>query len=77
MPENAVTVGLILPELTRSVAEEHLEELAKLVESAGGSVVASVIAKRPSPDPATYIGSGKAEELKKIAGENGDRKSVV
>ncbi|HEX7192308.1 MAG TPA: GTPase HflX [Thermoanaerobaculia bacterium] len=71
MPENAVTVGLILPELTRSVAEEHLEELAKLVESAGGSVVASVIAKRPAPDPATYIGSGKAEEIKKIAGENG------
>jgi GTP-binding protein HflX len=73
VPENAVTVGLILPELTRSVAEEHLEELAKLVESAGGSVVASVIAKRLAPDPATYIGSGKAEELKKIAGENGAR----
>ena len=71
MPENAVTVGLILPELTRSVAEEHLEELAKLVESAGGSVAASVIAKRPSPDPATYIGKGKAEELKKIAAETG------
>jgi GTP-binding protein HflX len=71
VPENAVTVGLVLPEMMRSVAEEHLEELAKLVESAGGSVAASVVAKRPAPDPATYIGSGKAEEIKKIAGENG------
>ena len=71
MPENAVTVGLILPELTRSVAEEHLEELAKLVESAGGSIAATVITKRGAPDPATYIGSGKAEEIKHIAGENG------
>lgn len=73
MPENALTVGLILPELTRSVAEEHLEELAKLVESGGGKVVATVVAKRPSPDPATYVGSGKAEEIKKIAAENGAR----
>ena len=73
MPENALTVGLILPELTRSVAEEHLEELAKLVESGGGRVVATVVAKRSSPDPATYVGSGKAEEIKKIAAENGAR----
>jgi GTPase len=71
VPEKAVTVGLILPELTRSVAEEHLEELAKLVESAGGRIVANVVAKRPAPDPATYVGKGKAEEIKRIAGQNG------
>jgi GTPase len=67
VPENVITVGLILPELTRSVTDEHLEELGKLVETAGGAVVATIVAKRPAPDPATYIGSGKAEELRRTA----------
>lgn len=67
MPENIITVGLILPEQTRTAVDEHLEELGKLVGSAGGTVVATLVGKRPSPDPASYIGSGKAEELKRIA----------
>jgi GTPase len=41
----------------------YLEELARLVETAGGVVVSSHIQKRDKPDPATYIGKGKAEEL--------------
>src|SRR5688572_18807699 len=36
--ENVIAVGLILPKLSQTVAEEHLEELTKLIESAGGSV---------------------------------------
>jgi GTP-binding protein HflX len=71
MPEKSIAVSLLLPSLTRATAEEHLEELAKLVESAGGEVVERVFAKRPSPDPATYIGSGKAEEVKSLAGKHG------
>ena len=67
MPENIITVGLILPDLTRSVSDEHLEELGKLVETAGGNIVATVVAKRPAPDPATFIGKGKAEEIKRLA----------
>jgi len=67
VPEHVITVGLILPELTRSVSDEHLEELSKLVESAGGNVTATVVAKRPAPDPATYVGKGKAEEIKRLA----------
>src|SRR5437868_15355258 len=67
VPENVITVGLLLPDLTRSVSDEHLAELGKLVESAGGVVVASVVAKRPAPDPAMYIGKGKAEEIKRLA----------
>ena len=70
MPEHVITVGLILREVTRSVVDEHLEELGKLVESAGGAVAASVIAKRPSPDPATYVGKGKAEEIKSLASKH-------
>ena len=71
MPENAIAVALILPDLTRSVAEEHLSELEKLIETAGGSVVDRVFAKRPRPDPATYVGSGKAEQLKSLAANAG------
>jgi len=64
--ENAIAVGLILPDVPKSVAEEHLEELTKLIETAGGSVAARVIAKRNAPDPAMYVGKGKADELKKL-----------
>jgi len=66
VPENAIAAGLVLPQLSRRVAEEHLEELEKLIESAGRTVVARVLGKRPSPDPATWIGSGKAEQVESL-----------
>src|SRR5688572_5839409 len=65
--ENVIAVGLILPKLPQTVAEEHLEELTKLIESAGGSVIKRIFAKRGAPDPGTYIGKGKAEEVKSLA----------
>jgi len=68
--ENVIAVGLILPDLPKTVAEEHVEELAKLIESAGGTLVAKLIAKRNAPDPATYIGKGKADELKWLVERN-------
>ena len=43
--------------------EESLDELASLAETAGAMVISRVIQNRQKPDPATYIGSGKAEEL--------------
>ena len=67
MIENVIAVGLLLPELTRSVAEEHLDELEQLIATAGGNVVGKVLARRPAPDPATFVGKGKAEEIKAIA----------
>jgi len=67
VPEKVIVVGVVLPDQSKHIAEEHLDELEKLVESAGGSVVASILAKRVKPDPATWVGSGKAEELKSIA----------
>jgi GTP-binding protein HflX len=66
VPEKVISVGLILPELTRGVAEEHLDELEQLIITAGGTVAAKMLAKRPAPDPATYVGSGKAEEIKQL-----------
>jgi GTPase len=68
--ENVIAVGLILPDLSRTVAEEHLEELAKLIESAGGTLRARILAKRPAPDPALYVGKGKADELRRLAEAN-------
>lgn len=65
--ENVIAVGLILPEVTKSTAEEHLEELVKLIESAGATVVATLLSKRNAPDAAMYVGKGKAEEIQKHA----------
>src|SRR6185436_16967960 len=65
--EKAIAVALVLPDLSRGIAEEHLAELEKLIESAGGEVAGRIVAKRTSPDPATYVGKGKAEELKAFA----------
>src|SRR5688500_999890 len=71
MPEKVVAAGLVLPQLTRRVAEEHLEELTKLIETAGGTVVSTILAKRNGPDPATFVGSGKAEEIGELAKSKG------
>ncbi|MBQ3574600.1 MAG: GTPase HflX, partial [Clostridia bacterium] len=44
-------------------SEDSLEELASLTETAGAIVITRVLQNRLKPDPATFIGSGKAEEL--------------
>jgi GTPase len=46
------------------VADEHIEELARLTDTAGGEVVAVVRQRLDSPHPRLYIGEGKAEELR-------------
>ncbi len=47
-------------------AERSMRELALLAETAGSQVLEGVIQRRDSPDPATYLGSGKAKELRAI-----------
>lgn len=47
-------------------AERSLKELALLAETAGSEVVDGVIQRRDAPDPATYVGSGKAKELRQL-----------
>ena len=47
-------------------ADRSLAELALLAETAGSLVLDGVIQRRDSPDPATYLGSGKAQELRDI-----------
>ncbi len=48
----------------RAGREPDLEELARLAESAGAVVVGRVVQKRPKPDPATFVGTGRVEALK-------------
>lgn len=63
-PERAVLVSVITPETTEAKAKEYLEELAFLVETAGGINEAVFTQKLAYPDRATFIGRGKLEEIK-------------
>jgi GTP-binding protein HflX len=48
-------------------SDESLDELALLADTAGAIVAMRELQRRPTPDPATYIGKGKAEELREVA----------
>lgn len=52
-------------------AERSMRELAQLAETAGTVVLDGLIQRRDKPDPATYIGSGKTLELKRIVAQTG------
>ena len=65
--EKIVVVGVVLPGTTEDEVEEHLDELALLIDTAGADVLERVVQRRGEPDPATYIGKGKAEELHQIS----------
>lgn len=69
--ENAIMVGVrIGPETHHGLAlEESLQELELLAETAGIEVVGSITQNLDSPNPRTYIGTGKLEELKLLAEE--------
>ncbi|MFI5676316.1 GTPase HflX [Streptomyces cellulosae] len=68
--ERVVLVG-VWTSGTADEAESSLAELAALAETAGALVCDGVIQRRQKPDPATYIGSGKAVELREIVEEAG------
>ncbi|WP_457072891.1 GTPase HflX [Mycobacteroides abscessus] len=63
--ERVVLVG-VWTEGTSQEAEASMAELAALAETAGSEVLEGLIQRRQKPDPATYIGSGKAIELREI-----------
>ena len=65
--EKIVLVGVTLPPETTEETEESLDELSALIETAGAEEVARVVQKRRAPDPPTFVGKGKAEELREIA----------
>ena len=61
--ERIILVGVTFPGGTQAVTEAGLDELARLVDTAGADVAGRIVQRRPAPDPATYVGRGKAEEL--------------
>ncbi len=64
--ERAVLVALITGDYSKEQVEEHLGELELLADTAGAEVVIKITQDRNRPDPATFIGSGKAEEIKQL-----------
>jgi GTP-binding protein HflX len=67
----AFLVGLVLPGQPGYLVEEHLDELAQLADTAGAVVVGRAVQSRKAPDPATFVGKGKAEEIGEAARELG------
>ena len=65
--ERVLLVGLVRGRGKRTEAEESLEELGSLAETAGGDVIDTLLQERRHPDAATFVGKGKAEEIAAIA----------
>ena len=61
-----VVLAAVWCEGTADDAENSMRELAALAETAGSEVLAGVVQRRSNPDPATYLGKGKAVELRDI-----------
>lgn len=71
-PERVVLVGLSCHQFgpDEDADAQTLAELRALVETAGGEVVAETLQNRPAPDARTFIGEGKADEVKALAEAN-------
>lgn len=61
--ERVVLVGLARSQGEVPTAESSLDELEQLADTAGADTVARIVQVRTSPDPATYVGKGKAREI--------------
>ncbi|HET8620429.1 MAG TPA: GTPase HflX, partial [Acidimicrobiales bacterium] len=67
--EKIVLVGVTIPPESVEETENSLDELALLVETAGADEVGRITQRRNAPDPPTYVGKGKADELRELAEE--------
>ena len=74
--ERIIIVGVTLGGADPDQTDADLAELALLVDTAGADVVGRVVQRRGSPDPATYLGKGKVEDLKELS-ESMDCDTVV
>ena len=61
--ERTILVGLITPDVSETQAEEYLDELAFLSETAGAEPVARFLQRLDTPHPATFVGKGKLDEI--------------
>ncbi len=65
--ERIVLVGVVFPWTAPHAVDDGLDELELLVDTAGADVVARSVQRRDAPDPATFIGKGKVEELHRLS----------
>jgi len=68
--ERVVLIG-VWAEGTFESVQRSMAELAQLAETAGSEVLDALVQRRDRPDPATYIGSGKLQELREIVASTG------
>ncbi len=68
--EKAILVGIVTPKERRASAEEHLEELGRLAETAGALVTRKFLQRVQAFNPATLIGEGKVSEIKSALEED-------
>ena len=67
----AILVGIVTRENSAEEVEKELDELARLLDTAGGEEFARLIQNKDTPDPRTMIGSGKIAELSELCKNNG------
>lgn len=68
-PETAILIGVFSLSIHRPRAEEHLDELALLADTAGATVIRKILQQRDKPEVFSYIGKGKLAELKALVEE--------
>ncbi len=67
----AILVGIVTRDTNGEEVEKELDELARLLDTAGGEEVARLVQNKETPDPRTVIGSGKIWELSELCRNNG------
>ena len=77
--ERAVLAGLAAASMEpeERSTEVSMEELAALVETAGGETAAMLIQQRPTPDPRCFIGDGKVREIKELIAQYTDAECEI
>lgn len=68
--EKAVLVGLITPQQNEVKANEYLDELAFLADTAGAATQKRFLQRVDYPNPRTFVGKGKLEEIKQYIEDN-------
>jgi GTP-binding protein HflX len=68
--ETCVLVGVITPEIKEDTANEYLDELEFLAETAGAITQKKFLQKLPMPNPRTFVGTGKLEEIREYIKEH-------
>lgn len=68
--EKAILIGLVTQQQNEDKAKEYLDELEFLAYTAGAEVIKRFLQKMEKPNPKTFIGSGKMEEVRQFVDEN-------